>query len=519
VLARARAGGAPAAEPLGRLFFTPEQRDQLDRPRAAQKARALDSRDRGAGPGARDRQLPGVMRRSDGRNTVWINDRAIDDGRRLRFAAAGARTVSGSIVLELPADRAQGSASRWAKASSCCPAPSGKHTGSLQHRRPPPRRTPPLHRLRPPGHDATSMTRIPVRQRGQALLLVLVLLGVGITAFVYNFVSPAALAIEREKATHAALAQARDALIGYAAINTGRAGALPCPDASDNGTQQGSCGLPANRVGRLPWKSLGLPDLRDGSGERLWYAVSERYTNSPIVGTLNSLTPAEYTVDGASAIAIVFAPGPLVAPQVRDTANKFNIANYLEGENANGDAVFTASGVNDRLLVITHDTLFPAVEMRVARQVRQVLLEYFAANSYLPFANDYSGALAGCVPSSGGRVPRDPSDCGQHATPWVWPLWFFGHDWHEIVYYAVAPACTSYSGAQCDGAGGLLTVDGATDIRAIVMAPGTVLAGQNRPCAAVADCLEDAENVNGDSVYVKPMIGPSVNDRLVVVSP
>ena len=26
--------------------------------------------------------------------------------------------------------------------------------------------------------------------------------------------------------------------------------------------------------GRLPWKTLGLPDLRDGHGERLWYAVS-----------------------------------------------------------------------------------------------------------------------------------------------------------------------------------------------------------------------------------------------------
>jgi hypothetical protein len=30
----------------------------------------------------------------------------------------------------------------------------------------------------------------------------------------------------------------------------------------------------AERLGRLPWKTLGLPDLRDGDGERLWYAVS-----------------------------------------------------------------------------------------------------------------------------------------------------------------------------------------------------------------------------------------------------
>ena len=29
--------------------------------------------------------------------------------------------------------------------------------------------------------------------------------------------------------------------------------------------------------GRLPWKTLAIPDLRDGAGERLWYAVSVRF--------------------------------------------------------------------------------------------------------------------------------------------------------------------------------------------------------------------------------------------------
>ncbi len=31
------------------------------------------------------------------------------------------------------------------------------------------------------------------------------------------------------------------------------------------------------RLGRLPWKTLGLPDLRDAFGERLWYAVSSKH--------------------------------------------------------------------------------------------------------------------------------------------------------------------------------------------------------------------------------------------------
>ena len=60
-------------------------------------------------------------------------------------------------------------------------------------------------------------------------------------------------------------------------------GYLPCPDPDDDGWAESTCGSlarhlgQAERLGRLPWKTLGLPDLRDGRGERLWYAVSTRY--------------------------------------------------------------------------------------------------------------------------------------------------------------------------------------------------------------------------------------------------
>jgi hypothetical protein len=32
-----------------------------------------------------------------------------------------------------------------------------------------------------------------------------------------------------------------------------------------------TCFYANQRMGRLPWKTLRLPDLRDGHGERLWY--------------------------------------------------------------------------------------------------------------------------------------------------------------------------------------------------------------------------------------------------------
>lgn len=72
---------AYAAEPLGRLFYTPAQRAELD---------ALRSKKNVAPPTPEPAQpaaIPdvvkydGIVRRSDGRTTVWINNRAVDDGK------------------------------------------------------------------------------------------------------------------------------------------------------------------------------------------------------------------------------------------------------------------------------------------------------------------------------------------------------------------------------------------------------------------------------------------------------
>jgi hypothetical protein len=91
----------------------------------------------------------------------------------------------------------------------------------------------------------------------------------------------------RARATERALAEAREALVAYAAdraINTVVGpGYLPCPDLDNDGWAESTCGSLSGdsgqdeRLGRLPWKTLGLPDLRDGDGERLWYAVSTKY--------------------------------------------------------------------------------------------------------------------------------------------------------------------------------------------------------------------------------------------------
>ncbi|MGZ5063065.1 MAG: hypothetical protein ACXWAU_14385 [Usitatibacter sp.] len=152
-----------------------------------------------------------------------------------------------------------------------------------------------------------------------------------------------------DRASDRALAEAREALIAYAADRPINAvvgpGYLPCPDLDDDGWAESTCGSQtgdsgqADRLGRLPWKTLGIEDLRDGYGERLWYAVSSKYKgllNCGVSRACLDMTPASalgtITVrDGTGAIvhdgtvaessrasaggavAVVIAPGPALA--------------------------------------------------------------------------------------------------------------------------------------------------------------------------------------------------------------
>ena len=380
------------------------------------------------------------------------------------------------------------------------------------------------------------------KQNGQALLALLVILGIGFAAVIYGLVSPASLTLETDKITNAALAQAKEALIGYAARDSNRPGSLPCPDTDNNGSAQLFAGSYCpSQVGRLPWRTLGLPDLRDGGGDRLWYAVSRDFSRNPAgAPALNTNTAGQLTISGTApannVIAIVFAPGLVVGSQVRDTANVNTVANYLEGGNeASGATTFTTGAVsatfNDKLLAVTTDALFSVVEMRVAREARAVLQAFYGANGFFPFANAYSDTSYQCTDNQqSDRVPRfftdnckvDPADPDWKGV--TWPGWFFNNNWHRVVFYAVASKCAKPSSPACShAAGGMLTVNNMpppnNDIRAIIITPGRGFAGQTRPCAAVTDCLEDSENTNGDSVFVKSAMTSTVNDRLVVVAP
>jgi hypothetical protein len=154
----------------------------------------------------------------------------------------------------------------------------------------------------------------------------------------------------RDAQSATALAQARAALLGYAALypeshlrgHPARAafvpGHLPCPDTgtafATAGNEAGACGAAGvSVVGRFPWRSLGLPVPR-AAGECLWYAVSGHYKSNPKSGRLNADTPGQFEIFAADGqhllagkspmerpVAVLFAPGGPRAGQARATQN------------------------------------------------------------------------------------------------------------------------------------------------------------------------------------------------------
>jgi len=99
ILLLAALPAANAADLAGRLFFTPDQRAQLDQLR---KQKAIASQ-------VRDEPLPetvtynGIIRRSDGKTTIWMNNQQLSDTElRSGQTVIGSVSRDGRIVLQNP---------------------------------------------------------------------------------------------------------------------------------------------------------------------------------------------------------------------------------------------------------------------------------------------------------------------------------------------------------------------------------------------------------------------------------
>lgn len=206
--------------------------------------------------------------------------------------------------------------------------------------------------------------------------------------------------------TRAALAMAKEALIHYAVADSNRPGELPCPDFDGDGRLLlnvdflGGRDVPcATRWGWLPFRSLGVEELRDGTGERLWYAVADTH-HAGHSAPLNSDVPGELGVgDAGDIVAVVIAPGfPVDRRQASERDGGSSASNavqlvsaYLEGANADVDPDRFADGtrpsqhVNDRLLPISRRELARVVEKRVIGEVSLALGAFYGEHGALPW--------------------------------------------------------------------------------------------------------------------------------------
>lgn len=315
------------------------------------------------------------------------------------------------------------------------------------------------------------------RQRGAALLIAMLIVVLGLVTLLTFRSDRKGPELEAERKTALVLAQAKEALLGYAARDENRPGSLPCADINDDGLTIGagidlSCS--ADVIARLPWGQLGLQDLRDGGGERLWYAISPSY-RAFLSGALNTTNRGSITIRNAAGaivndasaspstgvVAVIIAPGGILTRQgtglIQDrscaggggctleltclepyqTVAKCNPANYLDvvasvEDNANFistppsastngfiyGAVRDAAGVilvNDRMITIRAEEIFTVVTQRMIREFVKKLEENDLVNPY---------------PLSLPAMPRrssPPPPAAKTPDPWV------DSDWNDAV--------------------------------------------------------------------------------------
>jgi len=88
---------AYGADTLGRLFFTPDQRAQLDTLRTKRVVASQTKEE----PPPEVVTYNGIVRRSDGKTTVWVNNQALSEADlRDKPAIAGRVSRDGKIVLQ-----------------------------------------------------------------------------------------------------------------------------------------------------------------------------------------------------------------------------------------------------------------------------------------------------------------------------------------------------------------------------------------------------------------------------------
>ena len=326
-------------------------------------------------------------------------------------------------------------------------------------------------------------------QRGAALLVLLAVLVLGASWFLVSRLDALSAGIfTPSNRNHNALvlSQAKQALIGYVAMNAAQSGEnnpgrFPCPEGaalvgtSTEGISAPYVGPPnaptCATVGRLPWRTLGLDKLVDSSAEPLWYVVSPGWqlVTSTTTLLINSNTIGQLNVDGQAnaAVALIIAPGAAMnvlasagctaRNQARSAPSPaIDARDYIECFNT-GTSTFATTGAttsfDDQVVRITVADVMPAIEAaiasRVEREIAPLLKGVYATNSWganvsagnpvYPFAAPFAD------PSLTASYPGNSASCAGGVCKGLLPVTFSNAP-------GTSTPCTPSVGSPCDPA-------------------------------------------------------------------
>ncbi|MEO8410104.1 MAG: hypothetical protein ABI478_05995 [Propionivibrio sp.] len=282
------------------------------------------------------------------------------------------------------------------------------------------------------------------------MLIFMLVIFLGATSWILAQSNATEVRQQLDHTTASAMGRAKEALIGRAASNANLPGSLTCPDVNNDGVADGNFGICVALVGRLPWKTLDVPELRDGNGERLWYALAAKLRDNPVSRPINPLQALPLSIDGAANIAaIIFSAGPPMANQNGRPSNA--ITDYLDGSNNDGDNAYvsglSSTTFDDKTLVITREELFRTVNQRVLGEIRGPdnnapaapsygLRRYHSVNGSFPWADSGADGF-GDVGTTAGKLPY--SELELQALPPPPPGspydWLYSNAWLPLVAY------------------------------------------------------------------------------------
>lgn len=282
----------------------------------------------------------------------------------------------------------------------------------------------------------TRINRGPRRQRGAALLLLMLGVIIATAAVLVTGFSPDRLQTRKQQATMKTLAEVRRALLDYATISpelaAGSTFGLPCPDLDGTGgfaegeAHTGACGPAGETVlGRVPWRTLGLLPPKDAASECAWYVVSGswKHAGAATAEMINADTNGQLQLASVDSGALVAGALPQDRPvaaviaalepidgQARPAAASgmqcspaIDPGDYLEGDAFSGSSNAQLAGVphaidvlgqaaepnelhNDRVLLITRSDIEARLYARAGFEAEIRALGVAAASCIADYA-------------------------------------------------------------------------------------------------------------------------------------